>query len=670
MNTIKLLTLCAVCAFSATTFADKLENSALEKEDVATKTSNAEKEVSNLEEFEVQGMRFGDALFDLPLSAQNISARQIAESNLASVPEALRSLANIYTRNSAGSNPSTAEVSMRGFGENSSQRVLFLVDGQRINRLDMAITNWSQIPLEQIDNIEILRGPQSALYGNYAVGGVIKITTKRWNQPDTASLGGFFGSYGEYNASGRVAHSGEDFYVSANLNYYHNSGFQDYSLTWNKSAGVNAGMKLDEKNEIHFFVSGGDEFIQWPLPFSSYEDMKKNPSGSTLNWEDNMNYVTMSSSWENKSSFGEGGIQLGANMREKDVFSSFWSPSSSLWTVSAAPRYRVYLDEENGSHIEGGVDIYYDNFSIKAHSNGFTSEVERTTAAPWLAGAFKINETFSLIAGGRFETAFNDASSRGTNPYNADESVNGMAAQIGINAKINESWNVYFRFDQLYRYPSIDEMFSIWGSSFTETNLNLKPERGQNYEIGTNFVRENWRVNFNLFFMHLDDEIGSITTPTFTYRNINIGSTDRFGSELNIAYDFKYAGFSSAWTFVSAEFSSGEYDGNSVPLVPSIVSSTRVWVQPVEFCRIELCYQWASEQFMGGDFYNDYKKMPAFWTLDLNANFFINKNMRAFIGFGNITGETYATSSYVSAYGQSWYPGAGRTVRVGVEFKF
>lgn len=669
MNTIKLLTLCTVCAFSAAIFADNLESSPL-KEDPLTRTSDTEKDALNLEEYEVQGMRFGDSLFNLPMSAQNISAQKIAESNLVSIPEVLRSLANIYTRNSSGSNPNTAEISMRGFGENSSQRVLVLVDGQRINRADMAATNWAQIPLEQIDNIEILRGAQSALYGNYAIGGVLKITTKKWNQPDSASFGGFFGSYGEYGAHGRAAHSGEDYYVSANMNYYHNSGFLDNSLTWNKSAGMSAGMKLDSKNEVHFSASGGDEFISYPLYFNSYDDMKKNPSSTGFSMEDNLNYLTISSSWENKSDFGEGGMQVGANMREKDNFTSpTWAPSSTLWTVSAAPRYRVYLDDENGSHIEGGADVYYDNFSIK--SDGFTSDIERITAAPWIAGVLKINEIFSMIAGGRFEAAFNDASSRGTNPYDADESVNGMAAQIGVNAKISQSWNVYFRFDQVYRYPSVDEMFSVWGSSYTENNLSLKPERGQNYEIGTNFAHDNWRANLSLFFMHLDDEIAYAYDPlTWKGKNINIGSSNRYGAEVSISYDLKHVGFSTSWAFVSAEISSGQYDGNSVPLVPSIVSSTRVWVQPLSFCRLELCYQWASEQFLGSDFHNEYEKMPAIWTLDLNANFFINENVRAFINFGNITGETYASYGFASFGSSYWYAGAGRTVRAGIEIKF
>ena len=203
----------------------------------ATIPSETETPSQELAPFEVSAMRFGESLYDVPVSAQNISAKQIAESGEVSVPEVLRKDGNIYFRNS-DANPFQGDISMRGFGENSGQRVLVLLDGQRINRLDMAPVAWSQLPLETIDNIEIIRGSQTALYGNYAIGGVIKISTKKWNQPDMASAGGFFGTYGEYGALGRASHSTEDYYASLDANYYHNSGYRDDSLNWMKSVGL------------------------------------------------------------------------------------------------------------------------------------------------------------------------------------------------------------------------------------------------------------------------------------------------------------------------------------------------------------------------------------------------------------------------------------------------
>lgn len=86
--------------------------------------------------------------------------------------------ANVRFRSVVGSNAS-GDLSMRGFGENSQTRVLIMVDGQKFNRPDMGAINWLQIPLSDIESVEVLRGPMSALYGAAAEAGVIKIKTRR-----------------------------------------------------------------------------------------------------------------------------------------------------------------------------------------------------------------------------------------------------------------------------------------------------------------------------------------------------------------------------------------------------------------------------------------------------------------------------------------------------------
>ena len=235
----------------------------------ATENAPANKsEVKTLDAYEVTAMRFSDSLFDLPASTQNISSQTIEKSGLVSVPDVLRRYADVNIRNT-GSSPFTSELSMRGFGENSGQRVMVIVDGQRLNTLDLSFINWAQLPLENIENIEVMRGPQTAAYGNYAESGVIKITTKRWNQPDSAKIGGFFGTYGEYQGYARASHSDENYFATASANYYHNSGYIDNTLNWNKNASVAAGAKLDEQNDIVFTASGGDEFLRWANPLYS-----------------------------------------------------------------------------------------------------------------------------------------------------------------------------------------------------------------------------------------------------------------------------------------------------------------------------------------------------------------------------------------------------------------
>ena len=648
-----------------------------EKQQLPEKTADAGG-TQTLDAFEVTAFRFGDSLFDMPVSAQNISSQTIDQSGLTSVPEVLRRYACVNTRNN-GSNPFTSELSMRGFGENSGQRVLVLLDGQRLNTLDLSFINWAQLPLEEIDNIEVLKGPQTAAYGNYAESGVIKISTKRWNQPDSAKIGGFYGTDGEYSAYARAAHSGEDYFASANMNYYHNSGSIPNSLNWNKSAGANAGVKLDSKNEFSVSASGGNAFIRWPNPISSYADMIKDPTANTgTSSENNIYFTTISALLENKTDFGEGAIQFGTNMRDvKTLFPSTWGDTSNktlLWTSSFTPRYRLFLDSDKNSYVEAGVDFYYDNMTSKRYSDGgfsqtiASSDIERTTVAPWVGGKYALNDIFSLSAGGRYEIAMNEIDHRSAaDNYDESKNFSGLAAQFGINAKVSDTWNLYMRFDQVYRYPAIDEMASYWGYGGDFFNPNLKPERGQNYEIGTNYLNGPWRASCSAFFMHLDEEI--VYNP-YVWTSQNIGASDRYGAEVSLAYELEMCGASTSWTFVSSKFDGGEFGGERIPLVPTIVSSTRVWVRPVKFFQLALEYEWTSQQYMASDFKNEAEQMPAFWNINIVANFFVCDNARIFVAVNNATDEKYASYAVYYASGSSWYPAVGRTIRAGVEFKF
>ncbi|MCF7864527.1 MAG: TonB-dependent receptor plug domain-containing protein, partial [Kiritimatiellales bacterium] len=122
---------------------------------------------------------------EIPGNPTLITSAELEEGGFTSVPDALNKRAGLHVRNYAN-NPNQASVDIRGFGENSHGRVLVLVNGRRINRPDLAPVNWSQIPIGNIDRIEVLRGAHTALYGDYAVGGVINIITRRGaEQPQT-----------------------------------------------------------------------------------------------------------------------------------------------------------------------------------------------------------------------------------------------------------------------------------------------------------------------------------------------------------------------------------------------------------------------------------------------------------------------------------------------------
>ncbi len=653
----------------------------------AEEAEDASKAIDELAPVEVSAMRFSDSLYESPVNSISIKAEQIADSNLSSTAQVLNHYSDVFIRNMGGGS-FLGQPSMRGFGSNSQSRVLVLLDGQRLNNIDIAGINWGQIQVNDIDNIEVLYGAQTATYGNYAESGVIKITTKKWGK-NGGTFGATYGEYGEYSFYGTANYSTDDYYVSAGANYFHDSGYFANSLNWNKSATISAGVKLDTKNELGLYVNVGNMFVSWPgyITASTSEELEKiYPNNLYHNEQDRVDYFTISSSWENKAAFGEGSAHLGLNVRDKDVdWIGDRIVNSTLWTISFDPKYRVYCGSEDESYIEGGVDFYFDQFDIHAGQGSwsapYSTDINRYTVSPWVGGKAQLDDTFSLIASARYEGVINEVQSNvssGYAPYsvNEDELVNGFAAQFGVNAKLNEHWNVYARFDQIYHYPSIDERYSIWGygSSYT---ADLDPEHGQNYEIGTNFSKNGFTFNTSLFYMHLNDEIAYDGT---TYSNKNIGETNRYGAQVRFGYNYeKLFGAFTSWTFVDAEYASGPYKDEKVAMVPDITSKSGVWIKPIEYVMVELNFIWNSSQYKEG--YTDLgtqstDKIPESYSLDLMVNVYPCDYARIFFGVSNLT--NHLNCSYASTYidyisgnpTTSWYVDPGRTIRCGVEFKF
>lgn len=92
-----------------------------------------------------------------------------------SVPDLLSGLPGLSFANSGGYGQQTS-LFMRG---SNSTHTLLLVDGVRVASVSAGLAAFEQIPVEQIERIEVVRGPRSSLYGADAIGGVIQIFTRR-----------------------------------------------------------------------------------------------------------------------------------------------------------------------------------------------------------------------------------------------------------------------------------------------------------------------------------------------------------------------------------------------------------------------------------------------------------------------------------------------------------
>lgn len=142
-----------------------------------------------MEEMVVTATRTEKSLADVPASVSVITQEDLEKQNVKTVDEALRITPGVYAKRIKGMMDSTAGVNFRGF--KGDQYTLVLMDGIPVNDAYTGGLEWGSLPITNIDRIEVVRGPASALYGGNAMGGVINIITKTPEKLEGMASGGY-----------------------------------------------------------------------------------------------------------------------------------------------------------------------------------------------------------------------------------------------------------------------------------------------------------------------------------------------------------------------------------------------------------------------------------------------------------------------------------------------
>ena len=711
----------AIAIFAASSFLHAEEGAAAKPLDSADDTAaqvpvvetgapSGEPE-AELDEFVVSAYRFEGGPLDSPVNSTFIDRKKIAASPYSNVAEVLRGYGNINFRSVTGSTAS-GDLSMRGFGENSQTRILIMVDGQKFNRADMGAINWLQIPLSDVDNIEILRGPQSAIYGSSAEAGVIKITTHKAKEDGLSFEGrASYGSYQTYNLSAHATGRTGDYFFTVTLDDFSSDGWRKNSENDAKSANLSLGWDIDENNTVVVTGNYTDSHISYPgaLTLQQYnEDPRQSDGkGAYADSKDGIYTATLTS----KSSAGEGEIGLGGNFR--DIFWTMGGRSKNFqWTGTFTPRYK--FDVGDNAHLLVGFDGAYDDIDFKkyymqtSYIKSF-ADVARISLAPYVGGDYSPMEGLTFSAAGRYDAArlrventeYLDNTIEPThtiiiggrpyvvpnpnypakpnlaNSYRESMWQDGFSANFGINYAVREDTSVFFKFDRIYHYPTTEEDATYQGAvlqypdgSPVNYNFNLKAETGQNYEVGVKHITGNWTIVGSAYMMNLNDEIAYYeykdSSGDTGWFNTNLPPTTRLGIDLELRYDTKYWGASAMFSCVRATFDEGSYDGNEIPLVPNYRGTASVYVRPLEWITLSARATVLSEQYVGSDYTNSVAKIPAYALFDFQADFNFSRYGSVFFAIENAFDKQYISCAWSSGY----YPGMGRMLKAGLNIRF
>ncbi|MDA9317291.1 TonB-dependent receptor [Puniceicoccaceae bacterium] len=620
----------------------------------------------------VSAPRFLDVDLDVASQVQVIDSADITESGATNVVELLTRKANIHFRSTTG-NSALSEISMGGFGEGSSQRVLVVLDGHRLNTADLGQINWLSIPISLVESIEVIKGGQSALYGNNAVGGVIKINTKQPASEIQGQAQASAGSFDSYNGCFGVSGSAGPLTFAVHAEHDETDGYRQNSAYEADGASLRLGWNFDNWLNASFSVSGVESEYGLPGPLSQVEqEADRTQSTEFVNGGDE------------EATYLRGGLSFGlsesltflvnAGYTERDLntvfyYYGFGDPDFPFFIEQ---EYRIfsllpvltYQDERTTATL--GLDHYDDEVDAVFGSDPLA--YERKTLAGFASIKHAIDEDWVTTGSLRFEEARTDGSYTAVGmPNELDEIADDQFAwSTALIKSFEDEGRVYGSVRRFYRYPATDEItvvdFNIGAASF---NPDLEAETGYEVELGADWAFNSLTFGGRVYHQWMKDEI--IYSPDAS-ANINLDKTRRYGVDLNAIYQVtETLDAKLNYTWVHAEIDGGLYDGSELPLVPEHKLRLSAEWRPSEPILIALGGTYTDQVYVGSDFDNGDPQLSDYILWDLLVRYQICENFSVFVSAENLTDEEYVSTAFgVDAL----YPGVGRSGRIGLTWDF
>jgi iron complex outermembrane receptor protein len=648
-----------------------------------------DEEAITLETVVVTGTRAEQKIERLPASVTVIEEEDIRNSNAKNVVDLLRSEEGIVVRDPLG-NGKRSQVDLRGFGESGPYNALVLVDGRRVNEIDLSGVDWAQIPLEQIERIEVVRGTGTVLYGDNAVGGVINIITKIPSKELTFSAGTTAGSYGRNKEQISISGGRENLGASLFASYDSTNGYRDNGEFRAKDVG---GKILFEATEfLSLNLTGSYHSDDYGLPGSlTEEEVAVDPRATTSpsdEAESTDQYLKLGFDLDLG---GQGSILTDFSYRDRESEAQFPDPlfpsatqgETQTWGIT--PRY-VWNGEifRHASMLTAGIDFYRSQQDLEAFSGSFSpvamlsglADIKRDSCGMYFANEFSVLENLILSVGARRERVKYDLNQQdlafGLAPLDATVTERENAYSAGVTFLYSGKSSVFARTNRSLRFPLTDEVVIFdYLAGRLRVNSDLKPQTGKHYEVGLrHYITPDIQARVTLFRAEIDDEI--FYNPS-TFTNENHPETLHQGIELGTKADvFRKLTLFGNYTYEKARFEKDPYKDNDIPAVPRHKANVGFRIYDlVRGLIFAADYNYAGSSYAISDQANDFEKLKKHYTINTRLSYEW-KMLKAFAGVNNITNQKYSDYSVMDTFltRRNFYPAPERNWIAGLEMAF
>ncbi len=647
---------------------------------------------------------------NIPSRVELVAIEEITAYSAQNVDGFLSNTVGVNVNRNLGIFSHKSIVSMRGMGGDEQSRVLILLDGVPMNKTDGGSVNWNIFNSNEVDRIEILKGPGSSLYGSNAMGGVINIITKKSNTKlsglYTAEYGTFNTFSNKINISGNLIKNNKGFYGAINGFYRKSDGYiifpkEDIDSTTIKSnleeylASAKVGYKFNKLNSLEYKIGYFNDFRGKGVKIKTdkgtyfghnsmyhklhYKGGFENTNLSTLAYYNNEDYLRLNESIKIKN-----GVEIykcySVNSKREDIGLLF-NISQNIGKLHVVT---VGFDIKQGKVT--GKDIYQTSTDIV--NNEGTMDIY----AGYIQDEMRyLDNKLMINVGLRFDYAnFRDGKFYITDKTNATSILTELennnlntntwssySPKLSAKYTINNYLGFFGSLAKGFKPPDLDDLSrsGFIAGAFKKANPQLNPETLNNIEVG--FDIDAQKIHFTasayysqglnfMYYVSTGDSIdmGHRTLPI--RKKENIGEVIIKGVELNFKYSLlENFNFYTNYTFTDSkinEFISPHNDANLsnkyLRYIPKHqVSTGFAWINGI--VNLSIQYRYKSSQFR-----DDLNKtvFDAYSMIDCKIWKDISKHLTASINAQNITDVVFIDDhNYLS-------PGRFITASVSVKF--
>ena len=570
-----------------------------------------------LDDIVVTASRSETAISDVPADVTLISEEQIERGNYKSVSDALKG-ANI-------------NVVQKGFAAypviNGDSRVLVMVDGKKVNWDHLMVSgddnavNVDQIAIGDVERIEIVRGPNSSLYGERAVSGVINIITKRPTAgKPTGSFNIQIGSWGEKRAGVNVSGGDEKNSIKVGVAHERRKDFQYKNTYGEKRTFENSDINRTDYNVGFDRIIGNDRLR---LEFNRHEAddgygvcLKDPRTGASMYQGRTENVDTGYGATYMFGSEKEGeGTFLRFYRNESTTDGGFNSQYDHNLRRNAFEGQKLWMLGDKNMLIGG---FLWSQEKIHEMSGYVPMDASAVTKALFLEDDWQLGQGFSLKLGTRYEHH---------SDFGGDS-----ASHISLNKKFSRGTHAYISWGQAINNPTLKMRYA--DTPFMKGNPDLKQERSHTFTIGADSqITRKWNISGSLYWSKVKNALNWVlASPRGYYQNVD--TEDRRGLELSTRYraDDRWT-LRAAYSYAhidSTDAAKGYLSKNTRPNGYNLGIS---YTQGKWEADADLNYVTgrSTERFTDS----------RYLTLDLGVNYHVTKDFKVYLKGMNLTDESY-----------------------------